>query len=332
MVDSSIALYAASAAFILSLTAEFLHIRRGKSLAHLAFGPDAKPRRWTLFAPILRIIALVLLVWGFAVLMLLTPKAKKDPSLKENQYRRVIILLDVSPSMQIRDGGVSKSDSNIQQTRAQRGAQIVDSLLQRLYLDEIRFSVVAFYTGAKTVVQDTKDPSIIRNIMQDLPIIYAFEGGETNLFAGLKHTFEMAKDWQPKSATVIMITDGDTIPSTGMPKMPDSISKLLVVGVGDATKGTNVNDHLSRQNTAALRELAARLGVDYQNANSKQLSSTLINELTISTLGKNKRVLGIREYARYAILIGGIILFVLPLLLEKFGCQWESHRKQPKKL
>jgi len=333
MVISHIAILAASAAFILSVIAEVLHVRRTKRLSFLAFGPGATPRAWTKVAPVLRVLSLTLLVWGFTVLLLLTPKAKKEVKLNESDFRHVVILLDVSPSMKIRDGGIPiGSEDNQQQTRAQRGAEIVDSLLKRLYQDEIRFTVVAFYTGAKTVVKDTKDPTIITNIMDDLPIVYAFKGGKTDLFAGLTHTFDLAKEWPPKSTTVIMITDGDTIPSTGMPKMPPAINRFLVVGVGSSTQGSAVYDHVSRQNTAALRELAARLGGDYQDANTHQLATSLIDDLTQSNQAKNNNLRGLREFARVAILVGGLILLILPIMLEKFGCSWKNNKSQSRSL
>ena len=333
MVVSQTAAYAALAAFTLSSLAEYLHTRRNKGLAQLAFGPDTRPRAWVKSVPILRIIALTLLTWGFTVLLLLTPKVRKERDIKESEYRRVVILLDVSPSMKIRDGGIPiGSESTTQQTRAQRGAEIIQSIINRLYQDEIRYTVVAFYTGARTVVKDTKDPTIVTNIMQDLPIMYAFEGGKTNIFAGLAHTFDLAKKWRPKSATVIMVTDGDTVPATGMPKMPPSISRLLVVGVGSVTQGTHVYDHLSRQNSSALREIATRLGGDYQDANSHQLSSALISNLTKSNLPKDKTLKGLREFARLAILIGAIILTALPFLLEKFGSHQIHHPSQPRSL
>ena len=35
----------------------------------------------------------------------------------------------------------------------------------------------------------------------------------------------------------MVVSDGDTIAATGMPKMPDSIAHVVIVGVGDPATG-----------------------------------------------------------------------------------------------
>ena len=54
------AVYAAAGAGALAVLGEWIHARRVKRLARLAFGPDARPRVWTVMAPLLRAIDTVL--------------------------------------------------------------------------------------------------------------------------------------------------------------------------------------------------------------------------------------------------------------------------------
>src|SRR4029079_6796839 len=98
-------------------------------------------------------------------------------------------------------------------------------------------SVVACYNGAKPVVVDTKDLEVVRNIFGELPLQYAFPAGKTDLFSGLTEAAKIAQPWQPKSTLLLLLSDGDTVPATGMPKLPASIAAVLVVGVGDPRAG-----------------------------------------------------------------------------------------------
>ena len=105
-------------------------------------------------------------------MFLLDPKILRPEKRPEGGYRHLVILLDVSPSMQLSDAGPGG-----QQTRAKRAAEILMSILNRIALEQCRVSVVAFYNGAKPVVIDTSDPEVVRNILSDLPLDQAFNVG-----------------------------------------------------------------------------------------------------------------------------------------------------------
>ena len=47
---------------------------------------------------------------------------------------------------------------------------------------------------------------------------------------------DIARPWNPRSTVLLVLTDGDTVPPTGMPKMPASVAKVVVIGVGDPVK------------------------------------------------------------------------------------------------
>ena len=122
---------------------------------------------------------------------------------------------------------------------------------------------------------------------------------------------------------MIMVTDGDTVPATGMPKLPASIADVVVVGVGDAKKGSFINGKNSRQDVSTLRQIAARLGGVYHNGNEKHLSTSLIERLTTQMDGESKIQLTLRELALLAAGVSILILAVIPFALHYFGTSWQ---------
>ena len=57
------------AVMVLCAAAEFLHARRCRRMAYLAFGPAAGPRAWVAAVPVLRVAAVGAICWGLIVLM-----------------------------------------------------------------------------------------------------------------------------------------------------------------------------------------------------------------------------------------------------------------------
>jgi Ca-activated chloride channel family protein len=316
------------AAALLAGLAELLHARRVRRLAPLAFGPRGKPAAWASASPVLRVAAIAALVWGLATLFLLEPKhyaLGREEVRREGDYRHVLLVLDVSPSMRLVDAGPTKTESRIRRAR-----DLLESFFDRVPLEEFRISVVAVYNGAKPVVVDTKDFEVVRNILGDLPMHYAFPAGKTKLFDGLEEAAKMAKPWNPRSATVVVLTDGDTVPANGMPRMPDSVRRVLVVGVGDARSGKFIDGRQSRQDVPTLRQIAARLAGAYHDGNEKQLPSTLIAEATGIEAEDVFEKLTRREYALIAAAAGAALLAALPLLLSAFGTRWRPGKPPPR--
>jgi Ca-activated chloride channel family protein len=268
-------------------------------------------------APWLRIAALGALAWGLATLLLLMPKAHKSGFIAENEYRHLLLVLDVSPSMRLQDAGPSGK-----QSRAQRTADILKSFFERIPIDRYRISIVATYTGAKPVVTNTTDMEVVRNILLDLPMQFAFKAGPTDIFAGLEEAARIARPWRPKSTTLVVVSDGDTVPATGMPKMPDSVANVVIVGVGDPVAGKFIDGHQSRQDASTLRQVAVRLGGTYHNGNEKHLSSDLLSRITAIPGQGVFEKLTRREYALIACIAGGCVLALLPLALHYLGTRW----------
>jgi Ca-activated chloride channel family protein len=309
-----VALLAAGAAVILAAAAEVLHARRCRKVAALAFGPGRRPAPWVRVAPPLRALAWGGLTWGLATLLTLPPRVRRAGVIPENEYRHLLLVLDVSPSMRLQDAGPTGK-----QSRRQRAADLLKSFFERIPVDHYRMTILATYTEAKPVVIATTDMEIVRNILNDLPMEYAFKTGPTNIFAGLEQAAKLARPWRPRSAILMVLSDGDTVPATGLPRMPDSIASVLLVGVGDVRAGRSIAGHQSRQDASTLRQLAIRLGGSYHNGNDKQLPTDLLRRVTaVPGQGVFDRLTR-REYALTAIAAGATVLALLPLLLHYLG-------------
>lgn len=304
----------ALAVLVLAGLAEALHARRGRQVAALAFGPDARPRDWTRLAGPARALALAAVTWGCLTLALIPPRTVKPAQMPEGGWRHLVILLDVSPSMQLSDAGPEG-----RQTRAQRAADLLMSVLNRISLEQCRVSVVAFYNGAKPVVIDTADPEVVRNILGDLPLDQAFTPGKTRILDGIEEAAKLARNWRPGSTTLILATDGDSVPDTGMPALPPSIGQVLVLGVGDARLGRFIDGHQSRQDASTLRQVANRLRGDYHDGNDKHLPSPALRELANLLPLREQRETTRREIALAAAILGGTLLSLLPLALALAG-------------
>ncbi len=312
------AVIVALGAIVLALGAELLHVRRCRRIARLAFGPSSRPSRWTMAAPVLRVLSIGALCWGLLILLLVTPKVHRaEAEVEENDYRHLMLVLDVSPSMRLQDAGLNAEDS-----RRQRSADLLRSFFERVPYAHYRTSVVAVYNGAKPVVVDTTDGEVIYNILNDLLMQYAFEIGETDLFAGLTEAARMARPWRPHSTTLILVSDGDTVPATGMPKMPASIADVLVVGVGDPVTGKFIDGRQSRQDASTLRQIAVRLNGTYHDGNEKHISTAILSSLTQDAKASPFEKLTLREYALIACGVGAAFYALLPIALQLFGTRF----------
>lgn len=324
-----VALPLAAAVLLLAAWAERIHARRCREVRWLAFGPTGEPRRWTRAVPLLRIVAATALVWGLAILAL-APNAGFDANGSESDeippedLQRVILLLDVSPSMTISDSGPKRD----LQRRA-RVLQAIEGIFPRISLGRTRFSIIAFFTSARPVVVDAYDTAVIRNVLDNLPLVWAFEPGKTNVIEGLKTSAEMARDWTPRSTTLILCTDGDTVDFSQIPKMPRSIYQVRIFAVGDPVIGTFIDGHDSRQQAGVLRRLAAELGGSYYDVNARQVPTSALAELAVTPPPPPRRGLTWKDLALVAIAVGATLLTLIPILLEYYGCAWNAERELP---
>lgn len=302
---------------VLALLAETLHARRVRRVARLAFGPGEQPAVWARWAGAARIASCAALAWGLTTLLLMEPKVHRGSDDRDGAPRHLILVLDVSPSMRLLDAGVEGD-----QSRMHRARDVLQSMFARMGSRQYLTTVVATYNGAIPVVEQSRDPEVVRNILNDLPLHQAFKRGDTDLFAGLEEAARIAQPWSPESATLIVVSDGDTIPATGMPKLPVSIGKKVVIGVGDPREGSFIDGRHSRQQASILRQLAIRLGGVYHDGNDKQVSSDVIRAIVSSGETAEVTQLSRREFALLAVAAGALVLSLLPLALQYLGTRW----------
>ena len=312
---------------IASALAEWLHYQRVKKIARLAFGPGEKPTLLGALSPFIRVTMLTLLAWGLAALYTIDPKihTTEITEVEPEKMQHLILVLDVSPSMYLEDAGVDGKEKRIE-----RASTIVKSIFSRLSQDYLHLSMIATYNGALPVVIDTRDLELVNSMLEGGSMFYAFKPGKTKLFDGIQVACDMAKQWKSDSTTILMISDGETVPATGMPVLPSSISDVLIVGVGDTSEGKFINGEHSRQDAPALKQIANRLGGTYHDANRKHVPSDTLRKLGSLSTDETKYALGMREYALIAIIVSTSILALLPLLLYHLGSRWKNlpNRKQ----
>lgn len=307
------ALLIALGALVAASLAEWLHARRVARVAHLAFGPSGTPSPWVRAVPYLRCLAVAAVAWGAAALAQYDPvqnygKPKREAS------RQLIICMDVSPSMQLKDSGPDPEKVS----RSIWAGKVVQGILDRLDSETTRVTLYAFYTGALPVVQETFDKEVIRNALDGLPMYVAFESGPTDMHKGVAKTLDHAKVWAAESAMLVVISDGDSSANQAPLRVPDSIADTVVIGVGDPYRSTMINGHSSRQDTESLKQLAARLGGIYHNGNEKHLPSNVLDGLSV-TSPRDGASMGIREAAITALVAGASILTLLGPALVLFG-------------
>jgi len=310
------------AAAALAGLAEGWHVTRMRRLGRLGFGLAGGPRGWVAAVPWARAMASGALAWGLATLLGLGTFFVRQQEVPEGGWRHLVIALDVSPSMQLKDAGPERS-----MTRARRASELVMSLLGRIALDQVRVSVVALYTGARPVVVDCMDVEVIRNILDDLPLEIAFEPGKTSLMEGVRVAADLGKGWGRGTATLMVVSDGDTVPDQGLGALPPAFGGTLVVGVGDAAGGTFIDGHQSRQDAGALRQLAGRLQGNYHDGNARHLPSAELAALSRVMPMRDAAGAGRRQWAMAATGTGAGLLAGLPVALALFGASGQPAKE-----
>ena len=315
MVDPQQLIYSAAViallALILTAIGEWLHLRRIRRIEKLAFGEEV-PQLWTRLAPLLRCLAVTMLAGGLWVLAHLESKPPEiDPDKEPSQH--LLVALDVSPSMYLEDASEKRN-----QRRGERASDVLEALFSRLDMTRTRVSVIAFYTEAMPVVLESFDINVVRNVLNALPMEHAFEPGQTQLQKGVEEALKYAKPWPKETATLVVVSDGDTVDGALPRQIPISIADVLVIGVGDPHKGSPVAGRTSRQNKQALERLAVRLKGRYHDGNTKHLPSDLVRSLSMAVPSIQDQTF-LRDLALAITGIGGTIIGLLPLCLARFG-------------
>jgi Ca-activated chloride channel family protein len=313
-----VTLWVTAGVLLLAAIGEVLHARRSARVAALVHGPDGRPTLLARLAPPLRTLALGGLAWGLVTLMLCDPKVHQSEEIPDSEWRHLVLVYDVSPSMLLKDAG-----PNGNQTRHARARELLESLFSRVPIGKFKITVIATYNGAKPVVEDTKDLELVRHLLAEVDMRFAFKAGSTKLFDGITEAVRIAKPWRVGSALLVIVSDGDTVPATGMPTLPPSIGGTLVVGVGDNLAGKFIAGHQSKQDESALRQVAIRLGGEFHNGNKRHVPSDVIAAAAADARKPLIEQLSLREYALLAITVTSALLALLPMLLHWFGARWQ---------
>ncbi len=310
------AVWAALAAAALAACGEWLHGRRIARLGSLAFGPVGRPRLWTRLTPGIRVLALAGLAWSLVTLIAYDNRSR-DRDLQANVTRHLMVLLDVSPSMLLTDAGEGGA-----QMRKARAHDVLKSVLNRVPGDNVRFSAAGFYTDTRPMVKECKDRELILYLAGDTPFHITYKPGKTDMLASLNQAGIFMKEWERKSATLLVISDGDGVPPTGLNPMPSAVSEVIFAGVGDPGRGTFIDGHLSRQDTANLSQLARRLGGKFFDCNTRQVPSDALLKLNAEDPGAAKWRTDRRLAALIVLATSTVLLCLTPLVLEYLGSAW----------
>lgn len=311
------AMWAACGALALGAAAEWLHARRMARIGRLAFGPDVRPRWWTRLAPPLRVLALAGMAWALVVLLAFEGASRMHDR-NAAAVRQLMILLDVSPSMEIKDAGPGGD-----QSRRDRAAALIKSVMERANSDQTKITMACFYSDSMLLCKEVSDRELIWNFADNLPLHIAYKPGKTSLLKSLNTAGGFVKDFPRKSVTFLVLTDGDTVPASGLNPMPSAVADFLIVGLGSATRGTFLDSHQSRQDSAELTQVARRLGGNYFDGNAKQIPSGLLRHLTAPDTRSDKFQVSLRTLAIGVLAVCAAVLCLLPLLLEYFGSGWK---------
>jgi Ca-activated chloride channel homolog len=306
-------LLVALACLLVAAVGEWLHARRIERVARLAFGAEGRPAAWTRLSPAARCLGVMLASWGAAVLMAWNPvEFEATPNPKAS--KQLLICLDVSPSMQIEDAGPETTKLS----RARWAGRVTQAVLDRLDMKDTRITLVAFYSKALCVLKETTDKNVVSNMLDGLPMYVGFQPGETDLAAGLRESLSIARGWARKSATLVVISDGDVekgAASLGALSLPVSIADAIVIGVGDPNRPTILSGHSSRQDAWSLKQIAAKINGIYHEGNRLHLPTAVLDRLTMMS-PRAGSLLSLREAAMIAMGVGAsLVAFTGPLLL-----------------
>jgi Ca-activated chloride channel family protein len=210
------------------------------------------------------------------------------------------------------------------QTRQERMRAEVEAVLMRVGGD-LRYGVVGFYTEARSVVMDARDPELVRNVFDGLPVHYVMKAGSTDLGSAINAAVKVVEGLPAQTVRLVVFTDGDTVPLQPILPRPKSVKDVLVLGVGNPRKGTFIAGHQSRQDAEVLSTVARALRGSYYDVNEKHLPTDALGDLVVRT-PLPKSGLDLAQLAVLAMALGSAVLALLPVALQYFGSRWRVVR------
>lgn len=301
---------------LLVVIAEIVHLRRCSRLRDFLFHGCRFPwgRLGTLLG--LRIVAVALVCIGLAWLWSAsTHPAALNSAYDDEETDRLLIVLDCSLSMDLRDAGPRRDIS-----RGERAAQLIQELLvndRKLP----RTTLVVFAEGATPLIIDTNDWNVVRHSLNNRSLSeFLFDDKKTTIGTVLASVCkEFASSWPDRSTTLLLITDGDSEDRANGVELPASIRRALVLGVG-SKEGKLIGNFQSRQDEAALQGIAEALGGRYFNGNESSVSSDLLGRPAMTEKPKKETAfpIGQRPVWGLALLGIGSLLLMASTLISPF--------------
>jgi hypothetical protein len=257
--------------------AEWLHYRRCRGVARLAFADAGRGLRVVIAAAVARVAGLAVVLtalaslWESSSVVTNAVGAVADPG----EMDRMIVIMDASNSMNIQDAGPDG-----QQTRAGRARDLIYQLVSGA--DRMpRTTLITFGESAIPVVYDAKDWDVLSGVLLRAYYSKSFESEGTAVDDAIRKSLEMAADWLSGSTVVVLATDGDSAPSADHFEIPPSIRQFIVLGVG-SPEGRPAGKKLaeiSRLEEGNLQRIAGLTGGDYFNANRDALSDEFVERV-----------------------------------------------------
>jgi Ca-activated chloride channel family protein len=199
---------------------------------------------------------------------------------------------------------------------------VVEGVLDRVSGD-VSFSVIGFYTDALPVVLKVRDRTVVRNVLNGMPLVYAMGVGQTDLGLSISRAMELVKPFTKSSVTVFICTDGDTVTLAQPLYAPPSVERTTVLGVGDTERGTFIDGHQSRQDPTMLRSIASALHAEYINVNDRHVPTAAMSGLVLGA-GAGGRM-NLKEVAILVMGLTAAILAIIPVAQQYAGTGWRLH-------
>jgi Ca-activated chloride channel family protein len=269
------------------------------------------------------VLAFAGLAWGLVTFIAFNNLARQRKS-GATTPRHLFVLLDVSPSMLLADAGEGGT-----MTRNARATQVIKSVLDRVPGDDVRFSAAGFYTEMRMLVKECQDRELILHLTGGIPFHITYKAGKTDILASINQAQKIMEGWPPKSATLLVVSDGDSVLPTGLKPMPSSVAEVLFAGVGDPRRGAFIDGHLSRQDAGTLTQLARRLNGKFFDCNTRHLPSDVLGKLNSKVTGTAAWRTDRRLVASIVLAASASCLCLVPLLLEYLGSGWNPRRRFP---
>lgn len=282
-------------ALLVALLAELAHLRRCFCLRGLLFGACHFPWKTMVALAVTRLAGISLLAAGGFLLLTTVPHpAELNSMTGSEEMDRLLILLDCSKSMDLRDAGEQGDLS-----RGQRAAQLIQDMLHEEDRELPRTSLVVFADEAMPLAIDTVDWQVLTHSINNRSLSEVlFDDEQTTIGGVLQKVFRLfgenrserllerqnvneeekekeeeeeeedlfTKNWPERSTVLLLITDGDSADQIQGLQVPRAIRRVVVAGVGSA-EGKMIGSFQSRRDDANLEAIAAALRGTYFNGN-----------------------------------------------------------------